>query len=206
VVADPQTYGGWHYMIIGGHVYSNSSKTGRWSGWSPVIFPQGISCSATAIAVDPISDSDVYVTCDEGVLKGSGGTWTSVSNYTNNRAIAIDPKNPLTIYVATEYSGPLQIAKTVDAFATAPSIVGTVGAGASSVQPVLVVDPIHPATLFASSDGLFRSDDGGNHWSQAVSGLATGCAIRGIAVDATTAGVVYLATSCGLYKTTSGGM
>ncbi|HKU76355.1 MAG TPA: SBBP repeat-containing protein [Pyrinomonadaceae bacterium] len=72
---------------------------------------------------------------------------------------------------------------------------------------VLAVAPNTPTTLYTStSDGLYKSTDGGANWSKlAATGLSSPSFASALAVDPTNASVVYISLFSGLSKSTDGG-
>ncbi|MEW6752730.1 MAG: FlgD immunoglobulin-like domain containing protein [Candidatus Latescibacterota bacterium] len=62
-------------------------------------------------------------------------------------------------------------------------------------------EPADPQTVFLLADGIIRgSRDGGGHWSSLSTGFGEIPAINDIAVDQTGAGIVYAATTMGVYR------
>src|ERR1043165_9944016 len=69
----------------------------------------------------------------------------------------------------------------------------------------LVFDPADASIVYAgSSNGLFRSADGGAHWVAAAELLGT--SISDVAVAKSDPRTVYAATGYGLYKSSDRGM
>jgi hypothetical protein len=104
-----------------------------------------------------------------------GNSFTEIDQglgYNVISALAIDPKNPATLYVATnpiasgypppfpnQHPAPLpppSVFKSTDSGSTWALLTDTLGAIRS-----LVVDPVTPTTVYAVGTGLFRSTDGG---------------------------------------------
>lgn len=71
----------------------------------------------------------------------------------------------------------------------------------------LALSSQNPPTLFtgSSSQGLFRSQDGGDTWKAVNSGLPSGITINNIALDQTQIGLVYLGTNAGVFLSSSDG-
>ncbi len=71
----------------------------------------------------------------------------------------------------------------------------------------LAVAPNTPTTIYTpTSDGLYRSTDGGTNWSKmAATGLSNPTFANALAVDPTNASVVYVSVFSGLSKSTDGG-
>lgn len=72
---------------------------------------------------------------------------------------------------------------------------------------VLALAPNAPNTIYAStSDGIYRSTDGGTNWTKTPStGLSGATFASAIAVDPTNSAVVYVGSFNGFFKTTNGG-
>lgn len=76
----------------------------------------------------------------------------------------------------------------------------------------LAADPSHPATLYAgTSQGVFRTDDGGANWRIAGVGMPV-ARVQTIAIDPTATSTLYAGTltpsgvpSLGIFKSTDGG-
>jgi len=140
-------------------------------------------------------------------LSASSNKWTSIGPFGGSvQALAIDPKNPVTLYAGTN-SG---IFKSTDAGATWNAINPAI-----SVMS-LAIDPRNPDTLYAGSYGVFKSIDGGDHWIAASSGLPKAFAGRdasnapysnvlSFAIDPQNPSTLYTGTQWGVYKTVDGG-
>lgn len=180
-----------------------------------------------------------------------GVTWSSIDstlpqNYFNPdgskefveiiTAIAIDPFNSNTLYIAVRSDGRSAggqsqapessggVYKSVDAGATwVPMNTGlpTFPGGNAPLQPfALLVDPFTPDTVLVgvtginhnvAANGVYKSTDGGLHWSSAGSGMS-GPAVMQFLADPVTAGTYYAASygssaavPGGVFKTTDSG-
>jgi photosystem II stability/assembly factor-like uncharacterized protein len=83
----------------------------------------------------------------------------------------------------------------------------SLGPGSSAVVTALVRDASSPDVLYAATQGggIFRSEDGGQTWKAANSGLGNGNVVA-LAADPTAAGTIYAAThDSGVFKTRDGG-
>jgi photosystem II stability/assembly factor-like uncharacterized protein len=135
----------------------------------------------TAIAVDPVSSSTVYVTARlddllgglRGVFKSvdGGATWSELTSglpsVRNITAFALDPALTSTLYVALSGDG---VYKSVDGGASwSPAGQGLVGDVIA-----LALESTNPPSLYAGTeeDGVFRSVDGGATWTRLNSGLS----------------------------------
>lgn len=135
------------------------------------------------------------------VLKSAdgGATWTGAGSPNVGslvRSMAIDPKNPATIYLGTQ--GPLF--KSTDGGGHWASV----DTGAGSVV-ALAVDPQTTSTLYAGGDdGVYKSVDGAATWSRV---LSPGTQCTSVVVDPKNPARVYAGTwnGGGIYKSTDGG-
>ena len=163
----------------------------------------------------------------------AGGPFTSTCLVV---ALALDPTTPTTLYAATSQGGTPQgvsgVFKTTDGGASwSPVNTGLTCAsafpgGAPFACPVseLALDPRTPTTLYAgTSDGVFKTTDGGASWSPASTGLTCGAppctvSVSALALDPTTPTTLYAGTQgvsgsgtgtvvpvSGVFKSTDGG-
>ena len=188
------------YAIANGTLYTNRNLT-----WTAITFPGG--CPAVfAVAVDPTAADNVFATCGT-IYRGSAmnGFTQAAATTTlpNDSAITFDPTTPTTLYsIGSNGAVTIAVYKTTDSYATATSMSsGLSGTDAS----ILVNDPLNHTTLYLVGNHLYKTTDGAATWAPAEAGLPPIVGINALAVDPATEGVVYAATSCGLYKTTSGG-
>ena len=116
------------------------------------------------------------------------GTWTSIGpDAANVGQVVFDPTDPGTIYLTLGSRG---VAKSSDA----GSHWRTVNTGLTSLTVTsLVLNPIVPATIYAStSGGVFKSTDGGGQWRRLnASGPSE---INSLAIDPLTPTRLYAAT------------
>jgi photosystem II stability/assembly factor-like uncharacterized protein len=131
--------------------------------------------------------------------------WTSHGPWAGSvTALAVDPTDPQTAYVASLYAG---IFRTRDGGATWQAV--NQGLQSFFIY-ALVLDPLQPTTLYAGTQGMFvwKSLDRGDHWeSQFVYPRSGGAEslVNELAVDPVNYGTVYAATNDGVWKTTDGG-
>jgi hypothetical protein len=74
----------------------------------------------------------------------------------------------------------------------------------------LTIDPTTPTTVYAGTwnGGVFKTTDGGAHWTAMNTGLTSGdaeCYVRALAVDPAQPATVYAGTVWGVFRTTDGG-
>jgi photosystem II stability/assembly factor-like uncharacterized protein len=120
---------------------------------------------AQCLAIDPLTPTTLYAGTDGGVFRSmdSGAHWTAVNTGLTNlgvSALAINPLTPTTLYAGSYGSG---VFRSTDSGATWSAVnTGLTG------HPVysLAINPKAPATLYAGTDsGVFRSTNGGDHWT-----------------------------------------
>jgi photosystem II stability/assembly factor-like uncharacterized protein len=197
------------------------------------------------LALDPQSSGTLYIV-DAGwqdIFKSAdgGASWAGTlarepgglvvrGARLNTNALAIDPRNPRTFYVAGSYiqsgqpSGGIGVIKSTDAGVSWSVMSSGLPAPSSSsfgvVFTSLAIDPQNPGTvyagtlvqgLFARGNGLFKTTNGGGAWTNA--GLAGYSRVDVLAVDPKSQGTVYAravvfgqtAPVAWLFKTTNGG-
>lgn len=120
----------------------------------------------TTIAVDPRSPLIVYLGArGSGIWKRSGSLWFPIGDALPSQqidAIAIDPRNPQRVLVAT----PMGVFESVDAGEvwtrlTAENL-GAIGSGGGAF---LIEDADDPALYLSTTNGLRVSTDGGRNWT-----------------------------------------
>jgi photosystem II stability/assembly factor-like uncharacterized protein len=155
-----------------------------------------VSGRVTALAIDPSNVNTVYLGGAQGGLwktTNGGNTWTPLTDTQASTAVgsvALDPSNSSIIYVGTgeeNFSGDSYygagILKSTDGGASWTQICGPfcgpVGPdsyyGGGAHIGGLAVHPTNGQILLAavallSQDGVYRSVDGGNHWTRVLSG------------------------------------
>jgi len=153
---------------------------------------------ATALAVDPGKPVVVYAGTPLGLYRSidGGRTWSEAwrrvyptGNSESVVLVAVNPQDPQTVYIGTEYEG---ILKSIDGGRRWEA--ANRGLGRLSVRQ-LAINPTHPATMYAATgdpygDGVFKTTDGGRTWVR--SGLAH-YFVDAVAVDPRTPDTVYAA-------------
>ena len=169
----------------------------------------------TAMAVDPSNASTVYLGGFSGLLKttDAGSNWTAINGSplfnTTVNAIVFDPSTASTIYVGTA-SGAF---KSTDSGSTwiAQNNFGV--PGTPSVR-AFAIDPAAPLTIYAgtSSNGLFKSTNGGGVWTAMNSGMGgpNPTNINAIVIDPGSSSTIYTGHGSssfdgGINKSTNGG-
>ncbi len=183
--------------IGGADVFRSDDGGGSWAA-----VPTGLGW-AYALVVDPRTALTVYVATPLGVRKTTDGglSWNTASvglprgEVAAVAALAIDPKSPGTLYAGT-FNG---VFKTVNGGATWRRMSQGLRPAPGFSPPTffvrdLVVHPRSPRTIYAAVSGdVYRSRDGGEHWTVAQEGLPGNRTVA-IAIDAGKPGTVYAGT------------
>ncbi len=152
-------------------VYKSSDGAATWkylAGNSPVY----------ALAIDPNNPLVLFRAVSSGIYRSSDGglSWSQVSTQlTSVKTIVVDPKSSATVYAGTNGAGVYKstdggtswkaMNKCVPEGRCAPSTLG--GEWVKSI----IVDPGNTALVYlGSSNGLYKSTDGGATWTQANNG------------------------------------
>ncbi len=201
-----------------------------------------------SIAVAPSDHSTLYVGTGEanfsgdskygiGLLKSTdgGATWSVIpgpGGVFNRRSISkvvVDPTSASTVYLTITYSangftGSSGVWKSVDGGQTWANTTALVGLDQTNPYTDLVIDPIHPQTLYtavgyifgAGTNGVYKTTNGGTTWTL-LSGLPASGSSTGrisLALAASAPQTLYASVAqtigagaglFGLYKTTDGG-
>lgn len=147
-----------------------------------------------AVASDPASPGTVYALGPSSVLvtADGGSTWRSAGAppAPDLVSLALDPRDPKTLYVSAWKNG---LYRTADGGRTWAPLGGDLG------TPI-TVDPQSPSTIYAGeTDGIAKTLDGGKTWRPADSGIIASDVLS-IATDPRDARVVYAATDGGLVR------
>lgn len=139
----------------------------RWTGvaWSPPLLREVTKIRATPLAVEPRSGT-LYAGTEKGlVMSRDGGiTWRLISSHIKKATwIVIHPTRPDTLYIGTDGTG---IVKSPDGGRTFQPVNNGLTGPTSLRIFGLAIDPKDPRRLYAASHsiGLFRTEDGGEHW------------------------------------------
>lgn len=160
-----------------------ASKTNR------ILIPLLFLLLISAIGYSPSIAQDAHYTSfiplvtyrPTGWIGPDGGTVVS---------IAIDPINPLIVYVGSYGSG---VYKSLNGGRTWT----LKSQGLTNLYVYsLAIDPQHPATLFAGTyrNQIFKSTDGGNTWSWSGNGMQSQAIVYSIAIDPVATNVIYAST------------
>ena len=168
-------------------------STDSGASWNRVVQDGSIG----AVVFDPIDSTTAYAEGSRRWLSTNGGlTWGLVSNgfFPAARSLAIDPKNPATLYAAT---GAGLYKSTNRAASWTVALPGNFG--------LVRIDPQNPATLFAVSGATIRkSTDGGGTWAAIGDALLAETAIQDLQVDPNNS-TLYAGTPSGMFRSSDGG-
>ncbi|MFY9608367.1 MAG: hypothetical protein WAU45_07090 [Blastocatellia bacterium] len=172
----------------------------------------------TSIVIDPTSPLTIYAGiiggcdffCDGSVFKSVNGgqSWNATILTRGITALAMDPRNPTTVYAAAESN----LYKTVDG-GLSWSEQGDITQGFPFPDiTTIAIDPISPSRLYVGSVGLvltpsqnwirkgiFKSNDGGTIFNEATAGL-TDFNIEDLVIDPGTPATLYAATDSGVFR------
>lgn len=139
-------------------IYSSQNGGATWAAMG------GTSAGNTILGFATDSTGLVYAAGSNGGLykaRTTDSSWTAIpTNLTANiNAVAVDPTNPLNIYLATDVG----VYRSLNGGVFNPSNNGMQGQGVQS----LVFRPGAPTTVFAGSlcGGVYKSIDSGSNWS-----------------------------------------
>ncbi len=165
------------YLIYAG-AQDNGTDRLQNSSWSKVYGGDGMEC-----LVDYTNDNNVYVSAQNGYIQKStdgGNTFNYISPSSGAwvTPFIIDPVDPQTLY-----AGFYDVQKTVNGGSSWNSISGSIIFN-GEVQSMAIA-PSNNNVLYAASLGtIFRTDDGGNNWTDITPGLPV-----------LNAGITYIAVS-----------
>lgn len=155
------------------------------------------------VAVAPSDTRVVYAGSVYGLYKSTtrGVTWSVVHPFASY-GVAVSATNANIVY-SDSSGGPW---RSTDGGVTFDSV-GSGLAPSPSAAQVLAVDPQNPAIVYAgfhTTVGVYKSTDGGAHWTAANSGLPQ-VLIFSLLIDPTNTSTLYASAAPGLFKSTDGG-
>lgn len=191
---------------LGSGLFKSTDAGENWNNVTRGLSTAGI----TAIVVDPANPNTIYAGGNGVVMSiDAGSTWTDEKADFVPLTLAIEPHNPRTLYAGTwdgEAGSPVSVFTSRDAGSTWNAAVSSFSANGSGMIQSVAVDPYNSDLIFAgTSQGLFKSTDGGANWD-ALDKFA-GTYIRSIVFDPLTSGILYVGTyGGGVWKSTDGGV
>lgn len=192
--------------------------------------------SGRSLAIDPQDPSTLYAVVDGiayssgpgltveaagGFVKSTdgGGSWNLLDiglpqTHTMGAVLAIDPQNPSTLWVGTNYG----MFKSKDGGVSWNPVNSGLPQFATGLPPfpnrspfflAVAIDPLRPDTVYAriyssSRSTIFKTTNGGASWSDAGSGLPEGFN-KSLQIDPQISTALYAGTKLGVFKSTDGG-
>jgi photosystem II stability/assembly factor-like uncharacterized protein len=158
-----------------------------------------------SIALHPTKPNIVYVATDEAVYKSSdtGATWTRFAGElarTRVICLALDPQLSATVFAGTMGDGTY---KSPDGGRTwHPYNAGIQKGTISAIVNQIVFNPLGTEMVYAATTvGVFRSLDGGRHWTERMQGMTEVSFVVTLAIDPQRPNVLYAGTTGGVYRT-----
>lgn len=154
-------------------IYKSTDGSANWSYVTGTV-------PSSVLAIDPSNPSVLFrAVAGTGIFKTSNGgtSWDLVNTGLTSlyiSAVAVDPKNSANVYAGTAGSGAFKSTNggsSWSAINTAyPHNGSAITLGNSAVHTFLF-DPASSAIIYAGTGaGIYRTEDGGAHWSQANNG------------------------------------
>lgn len=165
------------------------------------------------MAFHPTNSSIFWAGAPAGGLwktTNGGSNWTPLTDQLASigvSAIAVDPTNTNTIYIATgdKDAGATQsvgVLKTTNGGASWSSTALSFTTNQYKRIQHLVINPVTPSVLLAAtSDGLYRTANGGASWTLTLSGTT----VFDVVFKPGDPNTVYAATGASIYRSTNGG-
>lgn len=212
-------------LLIFGPVPGSAKRPVRPSAWSQ-IGPMG--GNIASLARNPKSSGEIYAVTLHGLVFRSadnGGKWARKSALDADYSyfdIALDPKNPKTVYVL----GQNALHKSVDAGVTFKKLPLEFKSDLSSIDGKIIIHPLTPATIFVSGSAayaknpmkwcmaVFKSTNGGQTWTQKLLETTSNSSrVSDIVISSKTPSKMYLCGSISnsagnqarVYRSTNGG-
>lgn len=183
-----------------------------WAGQWAVLGPEG--GDVRSLAYDPQNPDHILLGSGAGTLFSSsdgGRSWSrfallgSGNDYVPDH-IAVDAKNPDTIYVAAWSVENQQAGDLFRSRTGGKSWEALPGMHGKPVRALAIADYDSNTLVVGALDGVFRSNDGGDSWKQiSPVGHADIHNIESVALDPKNPSVVYAGTSHLLFKTADKG-
>jgi uncharacterized repeat protein (TIGR01451 family) len=169
--------------------------------WQLLISVSASTSGLLDLTINPVNPMQLWSARGDGawVSNDRGVNWTQVYGSFVS-AIAIDPSNPVVLYLGEPYG---QVLRTADAGATWADVSGNISAG--KVLAVAVNPAQDSQILVGGFSGLAGSNTSGNTWSMQQSGLISST-IGGFSADPTLDRIYINVPSGGIYFTANGAL
>lgn len=173
-------------------------NNGFFSGGQPPVY------GATAIAIDSSNSSRMFALVNGGLFRSvnGGANWALNLMGAAPRALAMDSRNPSTLYAGTiGGNGNRSLFKTTDGGETWKAVgTGLISDNSSTFNlgvTALAIDPINPSIIYAGVEEVgdyfykvYKSADGGESWSPSRKGLAD-ASVQTLVIDPLTPSMLY---------------
>jgi photosystem II stability/assembly factor-like uncharacterized protein len=219
IAIDPQTPGTIYASTWGALLFKSTDGGESWARLNWLV-----DWDIEAIAIDPTTSFVYAGTSGVGIYKSTdgGGSWNAVNvglwpaaGYTIS--LVIDPTNPATLYAGTYNGGVFKSTNGGSNWNSANTGL-TFSEGPYQYKQYImtvVIDPRTPMTLYAGAlyggggavGGVFRSDDGGGHWSAVNNGHDSVLSrdVRALVIDPRNPAILYAGTGEGVFTGFDGG-
>jgi len=194
------------------------SGTTRWHQAATGIDQSDTTQFISPMVIDPTNPQTLYFgTYRLWQSRDGAGQWAASPDLTGGRrgtlkAIAVAPSDPNTVYVGTSNS---KVQVTTEALRGPNASWTDRGAGLPArVVTMIAVDPVDPATVYATFSGfpssadlqghVYKSTNAGATWTD-ISGNLPVIPVNDIAIDPDLPGTLYIGTDAGVMVTTDGG-
>ena len=230
LVLDPDTPTTLYLGTFGGGIFKSSDGAASWTSMSSGL-PDF--ASIRVLAIDPLTPANVYsvvlgssIPFDSQPLGGvfktidAGQSWsarnTGLGRFVQVSTIAVDPEDPLSVYAGT-FEG---LFKTTDGGGSwfpindgitgsvfLPVLRGYLGFHSFPFITAFTFDPQTSTTVYVGvGNQVFRSLDGGLHWTPLGSGLPEFTFVTALAIDPQTPTTLYAGLSGnGVFKSVDNG-
>jgi photosystem II stability/assembly factor-like uncharacterized protein len=157
------------YAGTSGGAYRSVDGTAIWQKVNnglipPEILDASLSLGVSAIAIDPREPDTVYAGTNNGLFKSTdqAESWTRIGQSLSDQyisSVVVDPTNPAVLYVG----GRSGVHKSLDGGQTWQD--ANAGLATLNIRTIML-SPHNAQTLYAGTNGsgLYRSEDGAQHW------------------------------------------
>jgi len=214
LVIDPQLPANIFSGTLSDGVYKSPDGGHRWHVKNAGLQKGTISMNVQQLVFNPRSSQTLYAGTTVGVFRStdSGQSWTErmqgMTEVNFIVSLAIDPQHPNIVYAGTSGG----IYRSIDATESWTKVnSGLVPSDAKMASMalgvnVVVVDPEKTERVYAgTTNGLFRTQNGGELWEKIGHTLLTGY-MSSLVFDPKDSTVLYVGTSHGVYKSLDAGM
>lgn len=192
LLVDPAVEGRVYAGTLGGRIFVSSDDGDHWRSAAPGLFAAGIN----DLALAPGSERVLWAATDRGVYRLPGGArvWevasTGLPPKANIGRLAIDPRNPTTLYATVDQgriTGVWKVYRSTDGGESWADVTGGL-----LIDRAIAIAPTSPPTLYAGDlGGVRRTTDGGSTWSLSSSGLPDTHTFWDLVVDPVSPSTIY---------------